>query len=157
MFCVVTLASVSPTLQVTCSRGIKLVADCMISECANKEWDMIVCPGGMPGAEHLRDSIELDQLLREQYTQKKLIGAICASPAIVLGTKGMLKNKLATCYPAPKFQEKLENLSDDDVVIDGNIITSKGPGTSLAFSIKLVEILFGSGTADKVSKEMIVS
>lgn len=110
---------------------------------------------GMPGALHLRDSAELITILKRQRDNKKLYGAICAAPAVVLASHGLLEGKVATCYPATKFQNDLPMLQDDNVVICENVITSKGPGTALAFSLKLVEIIEGKSKADAIAKEMI--
>ena len=71
-------------------------------------------------------------------------------------TIGLLHKRNATCYPAPKFIEMIENRVDDKVCVDGHIITSQGPGTALIFSLKLVEILFGMEKAEAVAEEMIV-
>ena len=95
----VTVASVEPTLLVRCSRGVKLEADVFISSCVEHQWDLIALPGGMPGAERLRDSPDLDKLLRRQNENNKYIAAMCASPAVVLASKGLLVGKTATCYP----------------------------------------------------------
>jgi 4-methyl-5(b-hydroxyethyl)-thiazole monophosphate biosynthesis len=143
-------------LIVTCSRGVKLCADKHIIHCTNEDWDLIACPGGMPGAAHLRDSPELKELLMNQNNSGKYIAAICAAPAIVFSSHGLLKGKTATCYPGPKLIAMMENRSNDRVVVDGNVITSQGPGTSLEFSLKLVEILFGVGKATELSKEMLL-
>lgn len=152
----VTTASVGSQLLVTCSRGIKITADCMIGECVGLDWDLIVCPGGMPGAEHLRDSSTLRELLVLQSAEGKLVGAICAAPAVVLATHGLINGRSATCYPAPKFKDVLSNYKTDAVVVDGTLITSQGPGTSLLFALKLVEVLFGEDMASKLSKEMLI-
>ena len=85
----VTVASVS-ALQVTASRGVKLVADKLIADCKNEPYDLIVLPGGMPGAEHLRDCTALIALLKAQQQGGKLYGAICASPAVALAPHGLL-------------------------------------------------------------------
>jgi transcriptional regulator GlxA family with amidase domain len=74
----VTIASVGPTLECRMSRGIKVVADCPISDCVGKAWDLIALPGGMPGAEHLRDSADLVSLLQKQKADGKLYAAVCA-------------------------------------------------------------------------------
>ena len=87
---------------------------------------MIVCPGGMPGAEHLRDSTELTSLLKKQNEENKPIAAICAAPAVVFSHHNLLGNNKATCYPAEKFISKISNYQTDAVVSDGNVITSKG-------------------------------
>lgn len=149
----VTLASVDG-LSVTASRGIKIVADKLISECNNQAYDLIVVPGGMPGSEHLRDSAILGKMLQEQADAKRLIGAICAAPVIVLQHYGLLQGKFATCHPH-HFAE-LQNLKQDYVVVDGNFITSQGPGTAVLFALKLVEMLFDKSMANKVATSMVV-
>lgn len=170
----VTVASVQSSLICKMSRGIKIQADCFISEAATKEWDLIALPGGMPGAEHLRDSKELTELLVKQKEgtrptvkhttpcltvsfeiAKKAYGAVCAAPAVVLATHGLLEGT-ATCYPAPVFREKLTGASDDAVVNDGIVTTSQGPGTSLAFALALGERLFGKEKRDEIAKQMLV-
>ncbi|CAE7529972.1 DJ1C [Symbiodinium natans] len=100
----VTVASVSGALQVRMSRGLKVVADKSIEECADQQWDVIALPGGMPGAEHLRDSQILVDLLKVQKESGRLTAAVCASPAVVFAHHGLVDNS-ATCYPAPKFKE----------------------------------------------------
>ena len=111
----------------------------------------------MPGSEHLRDSKILQQLLLKQNSQGKLISAICAAPAVALVPLGILKDKKATCYPAAKFRDMMQKefvISTDAVVVDQNVITSQGPGTSLKFSLALVEALYGSEMKEKLAKEM---
>jgi len=153
----VTTASVSDNIQVTCSRGVKIEADVLISAVASESYDLIVLPGGMPGATHLRDSVPLQQMLTKQHADGKWVAAICAAPAVALQPLGILQDKRATCYPAPKFRDTLQPayVSNDAVVVDGHVITSQGPGSSLKFAIRLAETLFGKDTADKLKKEML--
>jgi 4-methyl-5(b-hydroxyethyl)-thiazole monophosphate biosynthesis len=110
----------------------------------------------MPGAQHLHDCKELQQLLIKQNTDGKLISAICAAPAVVLAPLGILSGKSATCYPAPKFRDVIKSnyLNENAVISDSNVITSQGPGTSLKFSLKLVEVLFGLEMSQNLAKEM---
>lgn len=151
----VIVASVD-SLQVTASRGVKLVADVLITECVDRSYDLIALPGGMPGAEHLRDSKELIKILKQQQRAGRLYGAICASPAVVLQYHGLLEGRKATSHP--NFSDKLENRVDIDsrIVVDGNCVTSRGPGTAIEFALKLVESLFGSEKASEVAGPMIV-
>jgi 4-methyl-5(b-hydroxyethyl)-thiazole monophosphate biosynthesis len=151
----VTVASVEK-LQVTASRGVKLVADAGIADCTSHTYDCIALPGGMPGAEHLRDSAELIEMLRKQKQAGRLYAAICAAPAVVLQHHRLIENVRATCYPA--FRSKLDpaHASDDRVVVDGHCVTSQGPGTAIEFALKLVELLFGPAKAEEVGNAMLV-
>merc|ERR1712032_11070 len=110
--------------------------------------------GGMPGAEHLRDSEELKALLAAQSEKKKVTAAICASPAVVFSPHGLLPDAGATCYPADKFKCAVENWADTRVAVTGHIITSQGPGTSLQFALKIVEVLFNKEKAEEIAKAM---
>ncbi len=152
----VTVASVG-ALQVTAAHGLKLVADQVISECVNISYDLIALPGGMPGAEHLRDSNELKEMLKRQQQDGKLYAAICASPAVVLNHHGLLAGRKATAYPG--FAEQLENTEsiDSRVVVDNNCITSRAPGTAMAFALKLVEALYGEQKAKEIAQSMLVA
>ena len=151
----VTVASVGQ-LQITASRSVKLVADKLIADCLDITYDLIALPGGLPGAEHLRDSKHLQTMLKQQAAQGRLYAAICASPAVVLLHHGLLENRKATCHPA--LADKLQNADniDANVVVDGNVITSRGPGTALKFALKLVELLYDKQKADMVAEPMLI-
>lgn len=152
-----TTASVMPQLQVKLSRGLKVVADKLIGDCADEAWDAIVMPGGMPGAEHLRDSEVLKTMLAKQNAETKMVAAVCATPAVVLNTHGLL-GESATCYPAPKFKDALGSIrSDAPVVVCKNVITSQGPGTSLQFALKVVEVLIGEEKAKEIAGAMLTT
>lgn len=140
----VTIASTTGARQVTCSRGITLITDALISDCSEESFDLVVLPGGIPGAQNLRDSIELTAILKKQHREGKYYGAICASPAVILEHHGLLKGKNATCHPGFADQMKNRDQSRAHVVTDGNCITSRGAGTSIDFALELVEILMGS-------------
>ena len=149
----VTVASVS-NLEITASRGVKLIADKLIDDCRNETFDLIVLPGGMPGAEHLRDCATLITMLKAQKAAGKLYAAICASPAVVLAPHGLLDDKKATCYPS--LQEKLSNASRERVVVDGNCITSQGPGTAMEFAVELIRQLQSQKQADAVAAGLLM-
>lgn len=153
----VIVASVQPALSIVASRGVKITADRFVKDCLQITFDLIVLPGGMPGSEHLRDSAELKKLLETQQKQNRLYGAICAAPAVVLQHHGLLGKRQATCYP--KFTDQLENAdtSGQKVVVDGNCVTSRGPGTALEFSIKLIELLYGKEKANEVAKGLLLT
>jgi len=148
----VTVASVDGP-QVTASRRVKLLADCRIDACRDRTFDLIALPGGMPGAEHLRDCRVLIDLLRAQAQAGRLYAAICASPAVVLAAHGLLPNK-ATGYPT--MAEPLgSRFVDEPVVVDGPCVTSQGPATAMAFALKLVEVLCGGERARQVASAML--
>lgn len=151
----VTVASVDG-LQVTASRGVKLVADCMIDDCRKLTFDLVALPGGMPGAEHLRDSEPLKQLLIRQRDQGRYYAAICAAPAVVLEHHGLLQGIKATTHPS--FVKKLTDASAalSPVVVDGNCITSMGPGTAIVFALELVNALYGIEKRDEVADPMVM-
>eukprot|EP00933_Yihiella_yeosuensis_P025282 TRINITY_DN19633_c0_g1_i1.p1 TRINITY_DN19633_c0_g1~~TRINITY_DN19633_c0_g1_i1.p1 ORF type:complete len:210 (+),score=40.99 TRINITY_DN19633_c0_g1_i1:76-630(+) len=149
----VTVASVSGKLEVKMSRGLRILADCSIEDCKGKEWDAIALPGGMPGAEHLRDCATLIELLKDQNTKGKVTAAMCASPAVVFATHGLLPAN-ATSYP--KFKDQVPGWQDAKAVIDGHVITSQGPGTSLHFALKIVEKLYGEDKANELAAGMLV-
>lgn len=150
----VTVASVK-ALQITTSRGIRITADCLIGECREAEYDLVVLPGGIPGAEHLRDSQDLTDILHKQHKSGRLYGAICASPAVVLHYHGLLKSRCATTHPY--FVEFLDNrvCVESRVVVDGNCVTSRGVGTALEFALKLVELLYDRKKRDEVAEPLV--
>lgn len=156
----VTVASCQPDngLQVKASREVLLSGDCHISSCTDKIFHMIALPGGLPGAEHLRDCQPLTELLLQQKKSGRWYAAICASPAIVLSHHGLLDNVQATCYPS--LIEKLEGAlvqPGTHVVADTKhkVITAQGPGNSLSFSFKLIDALYGKDAHRPIAKQMI--
>lgn len=151
----VTVASVTERSEVRCSRGTRLVADAIIGDVAGREFDLIALPGGMPGAEGLRRSLPLAALLRAQAAAARPYAAICAAPAVVLQDLGLLTGRRATCHP--DFFDRLDTptRSEDRVVVDGPVITSRGPGTALEFSLTLVERLFGAASRQELARAML--
>ncbi len=137
------------------SHGVQVEADRDLAAAAGETWDMVILPGGLPGATNLRDDPRVQELLRRQASQGKKIGAICAAP-IALGKAGLLKGKKATCYPG--FQDQLAGASfqETGVVRDGNIITSRGPGTAMEFALQIAGDLAGKAKADELRKGMLV-
>lgn len=105
----------------------------------------------------MKDSAALTSILEKQKSAKKLYGAVCAAPAVVLASQGFLDESAPnTCYPAPGFRETLKTVSDDKVVVSANVVTSQGPGTSLLFALELGEQLFGKEKRDEIAKQMLV-
>ncbi|OQS04572.1 Rab2 family GTPase [Thraustotheca clavata] len=153
----VTLASVSGEKLVKMARGLHVQADALITDCTKSSYDLIVLPGGLPGANHLRDCPELIEMLRHQKESGKYYGAICASPAVVLHTHNLLLGSTATAYPA--FSDKMPsvNYSDKNVVVHENCITSRGPGTAMEMGVELVRLLRGDEVANSVAAGLLFS
>ena len=118
------------------------------------EVEGIILPGGMPGVKNLEASFDLSKIIIYSAAHALLIGAICAAPSI-LGKLGVLKGKAATCYPG--FEPMLEGAvtKTDKVVIDGNIITSRGAGTANEFAFALIAYIKGEETADRIASSVI--
>ena len=127
--------------QVTGSHAIQVQAD-RVFDGDLSEYDMIVLPGGMPGSAHLRDNEQLIAELQKCEQVGKKVAAICAAP-IVLNRAGLLKDKEFTCYDGVQEQIAAGHYRKETVVVDGQITTSRGPATALAFAYNLVEQLGG--------------
>ena len=135
------------------SHGIMMETDMEIKDLAGADPDMIVLPGGMPGTGNLDESPELKRIIRKAHENGRRIAAICAAP-MILGKMGILDNKEAVCYPGYEKYLKGAVLSRKAVVTDGNITTSRGPGTAFAFGLELVNILKGEKKAEELSGNM---
>lgn len=151
----VTIAAVNDLI-VTGSKGLRFVADRRLSDCLTDIFDLIALPGGMPGAEHLRDSGQVTSLLKQQAAAGRLYAAICASPAIVFHPHGLLHGKRFTCHPNFADLVPQQGLSSDSVVVDRNLITSRGAGTAVEFALILVEILYDGEKAEEVRRGMAI-
>ncbi|KAL6999603.1 Protein DJ-1 B [Sarracenia purpurea var. burkii] len=153
----VTVASVEKQLRVEARREVKIIADALISDCADTTFDLISLPGGIPGAATLRDCKILESMVKKQAADGRFYAAICAAPALALGSWGLLKGKKATGYP--HFMEQLSASAipvESRVQQDGKVVTSRGPGTTMEFAIVLVEQLFGKDKADEVSAPLVM-
>lgn len=142
-----------PGMIIRGANGVKVYMDKRIAEVNPNEYDGIVLPGGNPGYQNLSRSLKILEIIKQFASEKKLIGAICASP-IVLKKAGVLENKKATIYPG--MEKEIPYPRGDRVVIDDNIITSQGPGTAIEFALKIVEYLAGKEKAYKLKKSLIV-
>lgn len=142
--------------EITGAHDIKVSADVQIENYAEIP-DAVVLPGGMPGASNLQKSSAVNQLLQKMKNSNKIIGAICASPAVVLSPAGVLDGKKATCYPGfeSDFSPQVK-VSQDRVVRDGLVTTSRGPGSALEFSLELVSQLVDEETANKLAQGMLL-
>lgn len=137
------------------AHNITVKADKLMDE-SIEEYDMIVCPGGLPGAENLSKSEKVLEVIKKfSNIEDKYIAAICAAPAMVLQAAGVEKDKYITSYPGEEYENMLEkaNYVDELVVVDGNLITSRGPATTFLFAYKLVDIL--GGNSEKLKEGML--
>jgi len=146
----------APTLEVTASRGVRLVGDCLLTECREKSFSAIVLPGGLPGAEHLRDNLILKEMLLAQDQRGDIVAAICASPVVVLQHHDLIRDRRATCYPALMDQLPAASRSAERVVTMGNLVTSRGPGTALDFALALVECLCGPEKREEITGQLLM-
>ncbi|MCM1521557.1 MAG: DJ-1/PfpI family protein [Muribaculaceae bacterium] len=136
--------AVGESRHVTGAHGITVEADLLLGDEDMSDADLLVAPGGMPGAKNLADSDKLCALFKAQAARGALVAAICAAPAVLLSHIGVLKGKNATCYPG--FDDDLRAggatyVSDERVVRDDNIITANGPSSAIPFGLALVEAL----------------
>ncbi len=149
----VTLASPKGGL-VSMSRGLAVASDCAVKEVENEPFDLVVLPGGLPGAYNLRDCEALDKILRKRAEKGEAIAAICAAPAFILSEKGMLDGYEATCYPScEEGYSKTKWRTQEPVVCDRNIITGKGPGAAYLFALKLVEFLYDKSARQRLEND----
>lgn len=136
---------------VTGKTGIQVVADEHLEEAIRERYDLVVFPGG-PGVRHLRKDPAVLHLAKNQFEQKRLIGAICAGPTI-LHDAGLLNGCRYTAHPSVA-NELADIIDTEPVVQDGLIITSRGAGTAVEFSLKLVAALEGNEKADQIRRQI---
>jgi 4-methyl-5(b-hydroxyethyl)-thiazole monophosphate biosynthesis len=141
--------------RVTGSHGITLEADLALDDVKAADYDMIVLPGGMPGADHLKKDARVIALLREFAAAGRYTAAICAAPG-VLAHAGLLEGREATSFPGFLHAESAPGirLSESPVVIDGKVVTSRGPGTAIEFSLALIGLLRGREAAASVGSRL---
>lgn len=143
------IISMNEELLVKGSHDIQVICDELFSE-EVYQYDMVILPGGLPGATNLRDDQRVINLLQYFNSQNKYIGAICAAP-MVLQTAGILKGRTLTSYPGSKYENLFteSTYKQETVVIDDHLITSRGPATTLAFAYAIVDILGGDSASLK--------
>ena len=141
---------------VKASRGVQLVPDVTLDAVLQDDFDMVVLPGGMPGAAHLKDDARIVELLKRMAAAGKYTAAICAAP-MVLAEAGVLNGRQATSYPG--FLDGLPGvtISGAAVVQDGKVLTSRGPGTAMDFALALVEALTGADKRRQVEAALVRS
>lgn len=146
----ITMVSITGSSKVIGSHGIEVTTDLLFEKADFKDADMLVLPGGLPGTLHLMEHEGLGQLLQDFHQKGKDLAAICAAPR-VLGTKGLLTGKRATCYPGNESYLNGAIMVDADVVEDDNVVTSRGMGTAIDFSLSLIGRLLDEETAKRIA------
>jgi len=136
---------------VRASRGVTLIPDMSLDAALQLEFDMIVLPGGLPGADHLRDDPRVIDLLKKMAAADRYTAAICAAPG-VLAHAGLLDGKRATSFPGALDIDAVPGIEyqEASVVKDDKVITSRGPGTAMDFALTLIETLAGKHQRDEV-------
>jgi len=142
-------------LRVTGSHGITVLADLSLDAVAAGEYDMIVLPGGMPGAENLKNDARVVSLLRRFAAAGRYTAAICAAPG-VLAHAGLLAERAATSFPGFLHADSAPGirLREDAVVVDGKVVTSRGPGTAMEFGLALIGLLQGEAAMQDVRERL---
>ena len=148
------LVSINDEMTVTGSHGISVVMDTKLSHIQLKEEYAIITPGGMPGTMNLGVDVAVTGALKQMNRDGKIVAAICAAPS-VLGKCGILEGKRATCYPG--FEDKLigAEVVEEPVVVDGNVITSRGLGTSMEFGFQLIRKLVSEEKAEEIRNQIV--
>jgi 4-methyl-5(b-hydroxyethyl)-thiazole monophosphate biosynthesis len=151
----VTIVSITGQLKVSGAHNISIEADILYEEADYAKATMIILPGGMPGTTNLQNHKGLTNQLNLFNSGKKFIGAICAAP-MILGTLGFLKGKKAVCYPGFEGKLKGATVLQSPFAVDEHIITGRGVGTALAFSLEIVRILVGDQRASELRSELVI-
>lgn len=131
-----------------------LIPDTDLDTALQEDYDMVVLPGGLPGADHLQNDERIKDILIKMANSEKFTAAICAAPK-VLANAGILDNKKATSYPGFLDDTNKIEVSNEAVVTDGKVITSRGPGTAMDFALSLVESLEGKEKRDEVEQRLV--
>ena len=148
---VVTVSTVEDSQIVTSAHGVQMVADEMFDDCDYADADLLMLPGGMPGASNLFAHKGVCETIILQYQSGKRVSAICAAPAVVLAQLGVLDGHRATCYPG--FEQLLTKAeyTGELVTVDGQITTAEGPAAALPYAYELLGQLVNRDTARQVA------
>lgn len=150
----VDLVSVMEKREIVGAHGIKIEADKLLSDIDSAIYDGVYSPGGLPGAYNIRDREEVLEIYRSLDKDGKIVSALCAAPT-VLDRAGLLKDRNFTCYPG--FEENIEdgNLLDKNIVVDGNLVTGKGPALAAEISYALIEMLLGTEKRREIEEDTL--
>lgn len=151
----VVVAGLSGPGPVRASRGTAVVPDVDLDRALERSYDMVVLPGGLPGARHLTEDERIRALLQTMAAEGRYTAAICAAP-MALADVGVLEGRRATAFPGVLDPASVPGLRYEEaaVVRDGHVITSRGPGTAMDFALELIEILSGQTVRDEVESQL---
>lgn len=152
----VVTASLDENKIITASHGVQLIAECTLESVLDQSFDIVILPGGLPGADYLKADSRILALLQKTASQGGLVAAICAAPQVLVAA-GLLDGKVATSYPGVIDLHPAPDMTyvTQAVVQDGNIITSRGPGTAIDFALTLIERLCGPAVRIKVEDSLV--
>jgi len=136
------------------SHGVKIMPDTSVDDITAAQFDGVVLPGGYPGFVNLGEDERVLKLVREMNLSGKYLTAICGAPS-VLSKAGVIEGKKVTIHPGVKDQLVTGNYVDQRVVVDGQVVTSQGPGTAMEFSLKLVELFSGRAKMEEVKEDIL--
>lgn len=155
-FNVVTAGLEEVITPIKASRGALLLPDSTLDEALKREFDMVVLPGGLPGADHLNDDPRIIRLLQRLAAAGKYTCAICAAPR-ALARAGLLEGRRATSYPGTLDRMEIPGMiyTAEAVTVDGAIITGRGPGSAMEFALTLIETLGGKARRDQVEGPLL--
>ncbi|MCS2169805.1 protein deglycase YajL [Scandinavium sp. TWS1a] len=156
----VTMASVASDgeLAITCSRGVKLLADAPLAQVADGDFDIIILPGGLKGAEYFRDSTILVETVKQFHRSGRIVAAICAAAGTVLVPHNIFPVGNMAGFPGLKDTIPADQWQDKRVVWDPrvNLLTSQAPGTSIDFGLKIIDLLVGREKAWEVASQLVL-
>ena len=149
--CEVITASLNEDMSALSSRKVRIIADSFIDSQLGTVFDAVVFPGGMPGALNISKNRTAELIARNTEKNGGIIAAICASPAVVLSSWGLLRNRKAVCYPGMETEDSTVEWKDGKVINDHGIITARGAGCAIDFALELVRAL----VSDEVTETLI--
>ena len=144
------------------SHGIPVQADRVLASPEKQggfdpaDWDAVILPGGGRGADNLAASAAVGGLVTAMAKAGKLVCAICASPAVVLAPLGLLKGRAFTCFPGMEERVSGAFWKEDRVVVDSNLVTSRGAGTAGEFAVAIIGALLGGAEGEKVARSVLL-
>ncbi len=151
---VVTVSAVDDSQIVESAHGVQMVADCMFDDCDFSDADLLMLPGGMPGAANLYEHRGVCEAVLAQAKAGKRVSAICAAPAVVLAQLGVLDGRRATCYPGFENLFTKAEYTGELVTVDGNITTAEGPAAAFPYAYELLGQLVDKATSQQIAVGM---